>query len=75
MDLKKFSPEVYKSIHFLKANCIRILKSVVLVKYTGWDNNFTGWNKKKSMRMVDYYSHSTVHIKQIHGKKCAPNIA
>ena len=31
MDLKKFSPEVYKSIHFLKANCIRILKSVDLI--------------------------------------------
>ena len=30
MNLKKFKSEVYKSIHFLKAYSIRILKSLVL---------------------------------------------
>ena len=30
MNLKKFKSEVYKSIHFLKAYSVRILKSLVL---------------------------------------------
>ena len=44
MNLKKFKSEVYKSIHFLKAYSVRILKSSVLTTniYTGWDNYYTG---------------------------------
>ena len=33
------------------------------------------WNKQKAMWMIIYYFPSTVHIKQIHGKWCASDVA
>ena len=71
MNLKKFKSEVYKSIHFLKAYSVRILKNSVLQLIQGGTIIIQGETKS----YVNHYFPSTVHIKQVHGELMCFNVA